>query len=96
MALLSSLTLVVHQGLNGTAEALTRLVTAMKLEAGWDGAHKAEILAWMDLLRQYNDLLAADAIGQAAVDALDAFCTHLDTYYVNSELYRTLATIAPE
>lgn len=63
-------------------------------DAGWIGKHKNEFAMWIDLVRQFNQQMASEEIGPAAVEALDAFLMVAAEFYDNSVLYQLLKSVS--
>ncbi len=80
--------------LTKTLTTVTALVSTMDGDVRWQSdQHKATFMAWMDLVKQYHQLLASGDIGEAALAGLKKFSAALDDYYDTSELHATLRSI---
>ena len=84
---LRTTTQAAHSALVEAAILMRELTSDMEGDTTWTGDHKLEFVVWMDLIRQYQERLADESVGGAAVKVLDDFLSSLDGFYDSSPLF---------
>jgi hypothetical protein len=82
-----------HGAMCSASDQLVALIDEMQSDSTWSGQHKVELLAWLDLVRQYVAKLADEGIGGDAATGLSTFLTSLSGYDTSSDVYTSLRGI---
>jgi hypothetical protein len=73
--------------------ALVNIISDMNADSLLAGDWKAQIMAWLDLVRQYLVQVTDSGIGQAAATGINTFMNSLNNYETNSTVYPTLNSV---